>query len=321
MEFSMRLSGILLACWSIVCLSYAEAQTAPARKSLRHEYRLGKIRLYYDIEGPHAVAPDDVNHNGRPDQVEDIATQAWAAYTLFVETLGFPDPFQTERFRGAAFLDIHLLDKKTLGSNGVAYDELQRFRRATDPRDTLSLSFNVANSVKAPHNLTPAHETFHIIQYGITYFKNAWYLEGMARWSERALGNGGLGEVRYHGPWPMPNDKRDQLFSMSYQASLDFWNPLALMDDRQGEIPSQRVGPKLRELTYANGDRVLQDLRLNGWDLMREILLELAKADRVAFRELGYERWSEKNQNSPQNSRYIHDAVMRVLRRRGHSLL
>jgi hypothetical protein len=318
MNRSTLLSGLLLVGCLFLGVSPAHAQVAAARKTLQHEHRLGRIRVYYNTEGPHAVDPADVNHNGLPDQVEDIARQTSAAYTLFVNVLGFSDPFQTERFRAASFLDIHLLDKKTLVSNGVAYDELQRFRRPTDPEGTLSLCFNVATSVKAPANGTPAHEFFHIIQYGTTYFKNAWYSEGMARWSERALGLGGVGEVRYKGPWPLTEERRNQVFTMSYDAAREFWNPLAVMDDSQGEIPNNHTSRELRQLTYASGQRVLQDLHLNGWEFMREVLLQLAKADRVAFRELGYPRWSEQNQNSPKNSPYIYRAVMEELRRRGH---
>jgi len=312
---SLSALASLLSCMLI--LSNAEAQVATARKSLRQEYRLDWIRIFYDTEGPHAVDPADLDHNGRPDQVEDIARQTWAAYALFIETLGYPDPFKTERFGKAKYLDIHLLDKGTLRSNGVAYDELQTFRRASDPEGTLSLCFNVATSVKAPSNLTPSHEFFHLIQYGTCYFKNAWYSEGTARWSEKALGTGGVGIVRYRGPWPLSEERRDALFGMSYQASVDFWNPLAVQDDREGRIPSQRVPRKLADLTYSNGAKVLQDLQLNGWEFIRDVLLELGKVDRIAFRELGYDRWSEENQNSPKNSPYIYKAVLEVLRRRG----
>jgi len=272
-----------------------------------HEYRLGRIRIFYDTTGTNAVDTADANHNGVPDQVEDIAKQTWAAYTLFVETLGFPDPFKTERYHGAAFLDIHLLHKSILRVNGVAYDELQRFKRPGDPTNTLSLCFNVATSVKAASNLTPAHEFFHVIQNSITYFKNRWFTEGMARWSEKALGVGGLGKA---GRWPLPKETQTALFKMSYDASEKFWNPLAAMDDAAGTIPEHSVSAELKQLTYSTGAKVLQDFQLTGWRLMREVLLELDKADDVAFRELGYDRWSEANQNSEKNNPYILRAVM-----------
>jgi len=276
-----------------------------------HEYRQGRIRIFYNTEGTNAVDTADVNRNGVPDQVEDIAKQTRAAYLLFVETLGFPDPFKTKRFRSASFLDIHLVHKSMLRFNGVAYDELQRFKRPTDPTNTLSLCFNVATSIKAPSNLTPAHEFFHIIQYSITYFKNAWYTEGMARWSEKGLGAGGLGKTS-------SKATPEALFKMSYGAAETFWNPLAAMDDPIGRIPEQMVSAELKEMTYSNGAKVLQDFRFTGWRLMREVLLELDEMDDVAFRELGYTQWSEANQNSEKNNPFILQAVMNVVRRRGH---
>ncbi|MBI5394877.1 MAG: hypothetical protein HZA91_06215 [Verrucomicrobia bacterium] len=266
------------------------------------------------------VSPD-VNRNGVPDQVEDVATQTRAACLLFVETLGFPDPFKTERYRSAAFLDIHLMHKSVLRSNGVTYDELQHFRRPSDPPNTPTLCFNVATSVKADSNLTPAHEFFHVIQNSITYFKNRWFTEGMARWSERALGLGGLGKVRYQGPWPPPEEKWAALFKMAYESSEHFWNGLAAMDDSEGTIPEASVSVELKQLTYANGAKVLHDFRLNGWRLMREVLLELDKVDDVAFRELGYARWSEENQKSEKNNPFILKAVMEVVRRRGQKTI
>ncbi len=320
MNRSVGVTVLFFVSWSVLCVSHVDARVATARKTFRHDYSLGKIRIFYDTEGSNAIDKADADDNDLPDQVEDIAKQTWAAYTLFVETLGFPDPFKSERFSKAAFLDIHLVNKSTLGSNGVAYDELQRFRRPTDLKGTETICFNVATSVKAPNNLTPAHEMFHLVQYGVTYFKNAWYTEGMARWSERALGLKGVGEVRDQGPWPLPREKRNALFDMSYEASVEFWNPLATMDDSKGAIPENRVSRELRELTYSNGEKVLKDFRLHGWELMREVLVELGKADHVAFRELGYTRWSEDNQKAKRNSPFIYQAVMDVLRRRGHKL-
>ncbi len=291
---------------------------AAARERPQIEYRLGRIRIFYATDGLHAVDPTDVDHSGRPDQVEDIAKQTWAAYALFVETLGFPDPFTSERFSSAAFLDVHLLDKSVLKSNGVAYDELQRFRRPSDPEGTQVLCFNVATSIKAPANLTPAHEFFHIIQYGATYFKNAWYSEGTARWSERALGAGALGQVRYTGPWPPSETHLSQVFQSSYAAALDFWNPLAAIDDPQGDLPADRIRPELKRLTYSTGAPVLQDGRLQGWAFIRDLLVELGKVDDVAYRELGYTRWSEANQNAKENNPYIYQAVLRTARHRAH---
>jgi hypothetical protein len=61
----------------------------------------------------------------------------------------------------------------------------------------------------------------------------------------------------------------------------------------------------------------LKDNQLTGWRLIRDVLAELDQADDVAFRQLGYARWSEENQRSPRNNPFILQAVADVVQRRG----
>jgi hypothetical protein len=273
----------------------------------------GITRVCYFTEGQHAVEPVDANGNGLPDQVEDLMTQTLAARRLFVEVLGFPDPFKSERFNRAQYLDIHLRHREVLKSNGVAYDELQRYNRQGDPPGTLSLCFNVATSVKPSRNLTPAHEYFHLIQYGATYFKNRWFTEGMARWSERGLGLGGLGPAKPLAAWPLAADSREALFGMAYDAAEAFWNPLVAGAGEEEVIPDTAVTQELRALRYTDGKPVLADVKLTGWRWMRRVLNALAEADDRAFAELGYTSWTEENQRSQQNSRFILEAVEKTV--------
>jgi hypothetical protein len=281
----------------------AEEPKAPAVVQRMHQAE--RIRIFYHTEGQHAVDLADANASGVPDQVEDIMAQTQAARILFVEGLGFPDPFATERFRSASFLDIHLRHKDVLKSNGITYDELQRFKRSGDPEGTVTLCFNVATSVKASANLTPAHEFFHLIQNSVCYFKNRWYTEGTARWSERALGTGVLGPQRLFGAWPLPEEKAASLSTMAYEAAEHFWNPLCAKLDSKGIIPESPALERVKAMTYADGTTVLKDLRLTGWEFIRDVLAGLERADDAAFRELGYDRWSEENQKSPKNDAYI----------------
>jgi len=294
-----------LAVWAAAGGGWAADLAAPVQQV----HVEGITRVFYFTEGQHAVEPVDANGNGLPDQVEDLMTQTLAARRLFVEVLGFPDPFKSERFNRAQYLDIHLRHRGVLKSNGVAYDELQRYNRQGDPPGTLSLCFNVATSVNPSRNLTPAHEYFHLIQYGATYFKNRWFTEGMARWSERALGLGGLGPTKPLAAWPLTADAREALFGMAYDAAEAFWNPLVAGAGEEEVIPDTVVTQELRALRYTDGKPVLADLKLTGWRWMRRVLNALAEADDRAFAELGYTSWAEENQRSPQNSRFILEAV------------
>ena len=310
------LSRILgAACCALLLVPAADAEEPGLHESTVHLHQSGKIRVFYCTEGYHAVEPADVNHNGIPDQVEDVLTQTLAAQMLFVDVLSFPDPLTTERFHTASYLDIQLRHKDALKKNGVAYDEMQSFKRPRDPEGTLSLCFNVSTSVQPSREFTPVHEFFHIIQNSITFFKNRWYTEGTARWSERALGLGGLGPMRLAGAWPMPDDKMNQIFTMAYEAADQFWNPLLARTDGSGALPDSPDMERLMAMTYVDGTKVLKDRQLKGWRFVRDVLMALGEADDIAFSELGYDRWSEENQRSSRNDAYILRTVMAVARR------
>lgn len=287
------------------------AASSPAAAQQMH--RAGDVRLTYHTEGQHAVDAADANTNGVPDQVEDILTQVRAARMLFVEVLGFPDPLKTERFREARFIDISFRHKDVLKMNGTAYDELQRYKKPGDPPGTRSIAFTVATSVKAPANLTPAHEFFHLIQYSTTYFKNRWFLEGTARWSERGLGAGDLGPARVLSAWPLPEEQKKAVALMAYEASEHLWNSLAARMDKEGVIPDSPALKQLQAMTYLDGTPVLRDLKLTGWAFIRDVILELGRIDDTAFRELDHDHWSEENQRSTKNEAYLFRAIENVV--------
>ena len=288
---------------------------AVATASAQQVHRVDDVRIFYEITGPHAVDLADVNANGVPDQVEDVMTQVRAARKMFVEVLGFPEPLETERFREAKFIDIHFRHKDVLKMNGVAYDELQRFNKPGDPPGTRSIAFTVATSVNASANLTPAHEFFHLIQYGTTYFKNRWFLEGTARWSERALGAGSLGPARVLSAWPLSDERKKAVTAMAYEASEHLWNPLAARMDKECVIPDSMALKQLQAMAYTDETPVLKDLQLTGWSFIRDVIVELGRIDDIAFRENGYDSWSEENQRSVKNERYMFLAVEAVISR------
>ena len=299
----------------------AQEKAAPAK--LTEHFELDEIRVLFNKEGTDAIAAEDANKNDVPDQVEDVAKQVWAAHRLFCGTLGFPDPLKSERYDGVKFIEVKIRQRDIIkGGNGLAFDESQRSALPTDPKGTKAITLTVGNHVVPTKNITPAHETFHLIQYGATYFKNKWFLEGMARWSEHGLAKEGLGEVKYDpkGPWPQEGGKRQALFGMSYDAEFVLWNPIAKKDDRRGTIPAGKIPNELRALKYSSGIPVLHDADFVGIEVMRDILIELGQLDDLAFKELGYDSWSEANQTSEKNSPYIYQAVMDVLRRRKHQV-
>lgn len=147
----------------------------------------GVFSVYYTLSGPHALVDQaDANRNGLPDVVEDILVQLQAADAVFSQRLGLRSPLAQARFQGVSDIRVRLLD---MPGNGMAYEARHRF---PDQQSTgeCSLILNLSRRLGSGTR-TPAHELFHLYQYGYSLFKRPWYLEGMARWSESLL-------------WPMP---------------------------------------------------------------------------------------------------------------------
>lgn len=301
----------------LVVFASASMATAAQQGVLKEHYVLKPVRVFYSKTGKDAVPPDDADRNGVPDRVEDIAKQVWAAHHLFCEVLKFPDPLGSERYRKVNCIQVSLRDLG--GGNGLAFSSSQRARQIPEGRSTdRAIVMSVNCRLNPMKNITPAHETFHLVQYGTTYFKNSWFLEGMARWSEHALAREGLGQVKYspRGPWPQKLQHQKLLVNMTYNAEHVLWNPIARQTDRNGVLSRKRLGPKLTSLRYSDRTPVLRDRSLHGAEIMRDIVIELGKVDDVAFAELEYESWSEKNQRAKENNPYIYKAVMDVFRRR-----
>lgn len=296
--------------------SLAEAQE---KSKLDEHYVLGRVRVFFTRTGTSAVAPADVDKSGVPDQVENVAKQVWAAHKLFCEVLDFPDPFESERYKGVTCIQISLRHRNEInGVNGVAFESAQRAISIPEGKpDDRTLVMAVSTQLDPIKNITPAHEMFHLIQYGTNYFKNSWYLEGMDRWSEHGLAKEGIGEIKYSpkGPWPQKLEHLQQIPELGSKCESVLWNPIAARTDRKGLLTNEMLGDELATLRYSDGSPVLMDRLLIGPAVMRDILIELDKQDDIAFKELGYESWTEENQRAPENSPYIYKAIMDALRR------
>jgi hypothetical protein len=295
--------------------SAANAQLSP----LNEHYVLDPIRVFYTNEGQSAVSQDDVDQSGVPDQVENVAKQVWAARKLFCDVLEFPDPFESERYKGVTCIQVFLRDRAEInGVNGVAFSAAQRARSIPEGKpDDRALVMAVSIQLDPIKNVSPAHETFHLVQYGATYFKRSWYLEGQARWAEHALAEDGVGEIKFspRGPWPQRPQQLQQLPELGSKSEWVLWNPIAARTDKSGVLTERELGEELVSLRYSDGSPVLKDHSLYGPEVMRDILIELGKQDDEAFKHLGYDKWSGENQASDRNDPYIYRAVMDVLRR------
>ncbi|WP_207395051.1 hypothetical protein [Bremerella alba] len=315
-----RVIGIVLAV--LIGGSFEQALANNDPPELECHFIAGNFRILYTLEGKSSVSKQDQDQSGVPDRIENLARQLNVAYRLYCEVLEFPDPLQSSRFKEATCIQVVVHHREN--GNGTAYDELSRARPilGESPEEKV-LVISIGTHVDPIHNVTPAHELFHLIQYGATYFKNRWYLEGMTRWAEHGISSQAIGDIRYDldGPWPQSSDEQAKLFYRSYDAEYTLWNPIAAVTDDAEILPRSTPLRELASVRYSDGTPVMEDLKLRGAAVMRDVLVELRRLDDIAFQELSYQRWSEANQVSENNNRYIYQGIMRSLKRHGGNVV
>lgn len=316
-QTTSRALPALLAGLALIPAASAPAQEGEPRK----HFVLDSIRVLYSVAGPSAVDPEDRDGNNVPDQVENVARQVWAARELFVRELGFPDPYGSERFGKVDCVQVSLHSKATLGGrNGLAYRLPQRAHPIPEGmRDDRALILSVATEIDPTKNVTPAHEFFHLVQYGATYLSNGWFLEGLARWSESAWRDEDppITALALLRRWPHSERDLETLFSMRYEAGAYFWNPIGIEAETKEPTGEPKLPVALASLTYTDGTPVLRGSLPPGIGVMREILAELALIDDRVKAELGYEEWTLAHQGAPGNSPHLYEAVGKALHRRG----
>jgi len=271
-----------------------------------------EFRIFYALSGDDALASQDrgdsdSDGNGVPDKIDNIALQRVAARRVFVEVMGLRHPFEGRRYKGRVkFIDVHV---RGLKRNGLAGDAIVNYHRPSDPPAGVEV-VTIDISRKLPYrNLTPAHELFHVFQNGYTLFKNAWYYEGLARWSESAVGKG-AGKA---GSLLASSADVAELLKLKYGANR-FWLAVASETDKLGRI---RLPDDLRVLKYVGtATPVISDDLFCGAELMKALFEELDRADDAASRERGLDAldWPEAQQRSAANDRHIWAAVMNVCR-------
>lgn len=255
-----------------------------------------KFRYFYTLKGENALSLEkqiDENKNNVPDYVENIANQLSQSYNLFINDFGFISPLEQERFKNKAkFIDIHFINLKV---NGAAGDTV------VNGSLVMKLSINLI-----PKTLTPIHEFFHLIQYGYSMFNNRWSMEGQARWAEYSFRKG-VGD--YSKELPKNIEELEKLFESIYEAK-DFWNNIAYLCSK-----NKNTFLSSKNYLYVDGSKFLEDNQLYGYEIIKDILENYAIYSKITEDFYSYEKfnWTEKEQKSYNNNRFIIQAIKKSL--------
>jgi len=287
---------------SFLISSFAlEANWKSDRESLDHVLIKDKFRVFYTLQGRHQLPSskrEDSNLDGTPDYIEELATRLIISDYIFKDIFKFRHPLDSPRYKDKAkFIDVHILTSKNKGSAGdaIIYFNYQYFPGLSESVITMRLS-NTLNI----NNMTPTHELFHLYQNGYTMFKNRWYTEGMARWSEH-LFKKGVGKRK-----PLPRDlfELETVLNKTYGSST-FWHQLAyLFDENKGSFELPVTADKQVKKLFLS---IVKDNSIYGYSFIRRFLEELDFMDDFASYDYEVEnyKWKEKLQKSPLNNRYI----------------
>lgn len=271
-------------------------------------YQQGVVYVIYDEEGKAAVADKtDINSNGVPDVIEDVATQVNAARELFKDVFKYPDPLESERFKNVKSIEVDIAPKANMKSYGNAYSGVRKSKH--DPNER-AIHIRVANTIEPHKHFTPEHEYFHLIQYGATYFRNGWFLEGMARWSQDAISKTEKYPDGKDIPFKLKNESAaKKIFKIKYSAAENLWYPLAVNMKDKAKIPDSLMN----KYKYVDGTPVFKDNIFYGANVMRNVILVMKSKEESAAEEFGgMQKWRKEGQRDDQNSKYIFDSVKEV---------
>ncbi|KAB2879031.1 hypothetical protein F9K33_10645 [bacterium] len=142
------------------------------------------FRINYDVTGPDAVPPENLNANSLPDWIEETAIALEHSYRLEVDTMGYREPLSFSSF---GYYEVFILDLND------TYGYTETVTQISTTPDTYTSAIYLENDYVegfATHGydalrVTVGHEFFHAIQFSYNFrFSDAWYYELSSTWME-----------------------------------------------------------------------------------------------------------------------------------------
>lgn len=283
------------------------------RSHLERRYQIGKFRIFYSLRGRDALPKarrQDLDRNQIPDYIQNVALQLVHADQFYTQVMGLDHPFTRPPFKGDSlrFIDINIvrtpLDPKDSLIKGKAWNLARQLPRRyfREPAEK-TLMIDISSDYDLTYGV-PAHELFHLFQYGYTQFASPWFTEGTAVWAQNFFG--GVTPVQ----WKVPQNKQ-QLFAQKYN-SVRFWEALCERSD-----PSMVNVPKnLTKHRYIGRNfYIIPKQEVSCMRFMRQFLTELAHIEARVTQEknLVAHNWPRGQRQHPDNEGYIWEALRNVV--------
>lgn len=287
----------------------------PHAQDFNKLYQKDEFRIFYSTlaNSKHRLKENkDQNKNGVPDYVEDVATQAVASREIF-KAAGFRHPLQSPRYQNIPNISIFIQDLK---GNGVAY-EVPAAHPNLPNQMPCSLVMHISTDLKGfPGNYwtTVTHELFHLYQYGYTQFKNRWYLESLANWSERSLRVDLSPATKKLPPLPKnPQSLQQEIFNEGYHR---LWRRLSVIESQDRLI----IPAHLQKMRYSNGSLVFKDHEWRNTALVLKVMQNLEQASFNISQERQWQayKWKESDQRLKAWDAVIWQNIQAALKQQGY---
>jgi len=267
-----------------------------------------QFRLFFTLTG-NQYSPADLTDSagdGTPDYIIRIIHRLAVAYTLYTQSLGLRDILNSGIFyeQGARCICIsfsHIPVEHGIASAQVAALPSAFFQEEGAPINCLKLIFHRG---LPKSTVTPAHELFHLFQYSYTPFNNVWFMEGLARWSQR------LFQKSIPKMDALPSDIRqlNQLLKKWHDAEF-FWNRLTTLCSK-GFLP---IPDKLQECNISINTKWIDGKFIHIF--FKQIENEISSISiEQPDRSLPLNRnWDRIEKRSANNNRYIFKSIIKSI--------
>lgn len=307
-----RLLKVIVLFSALHCVFVQESFAQSATASTMKVYVQRPFRIWYQDSSMLMQNFQDLNKNGIPDQVEDIAMQLQAARYFFHVVYDFADPLKSERhaLRPPTYIDVRIRPYAYF-KNGKSVVFSSSTQAINAPKGVWSLKIHLSDLLYPSKNTSPAREYFRLVQYGSTYFRNNWFFDGVSRWSEDIITDSKKHYVRTalrNALIETDDGSFDRL--MSYNARDYIWAPFV---ERCGK--KSRLSDKLAtRFKYVNGKSVLKDNYIYGADLMSDFMKCLKDKEEAASKHFeSREEWLEEGLRAVSNTQYIKSCIIEKL--------
>ncbi|MBL7013323.1 MAG: T9SS type A sorting domain-containing protein [Candidatus Marinimicrobia bacterium] len=173
--------------------------------SLNLIYETNHFAIHYDLSGSHAVLAEDIDFDGIPDYINQVADVFEYVWSVEVDSMNYDAPPTDGLQGGSSKYDIYV---SNLPSQyyGLAYTT----SGATDENACASY-IEIRNNYNASWfqdkteleniQVTAAHEFYHAIQFGYNCYEEIWMMEATAVWAEDQIYDHINDLYRYMNSW------------------------------------------------------------------------------------------------------------------------